>query len=100
ALAAADDLLLARPAERIVHVPDELDLGVVCFRTGIAEEHFRRWNRCDLLELLGELDRAVVALATEQMPEGELAHLRRRGLGKLVVAPAQRRAPEPSHAVD
>ena len=31
-IAAADDLLFARPAERIVHVPDELDLAVVRLR--------------------------------------------------------------------
>src|SRR4051795_6835573 len=66
----ADDLLLARPAERIVHVPDQLDLGIVGLRSGIAEEYFRSRDRRDFLELFGERNRGIVALAAEQMTEG------------------------------
>jgi hypothetical protein len=77
---AADDLLLVRAAERVVHVPDELHLAVVCFRTGIAEEHFRDRDRRDLLQLFGKLDCRVVALRREQMREGQFAHLGGRGL--------------------
>jgi hypothetical protein len=38
ALDAADDLLLVRPAERIVEIPDELNLSVVGLRARVAEE--------------------------------------------------------------
>ena len=41
ALQPRDDLLLLRPAERIVIVPDELDLRVVGVRARGAEEHLR-----------------------------------------------------------
>src|SRR5580692_3921623 len=34
------------------------------------------------------------------MSEGELAHLRRRGLDQLLVAVAERGAPQPRHAFD
>ena len=88
------------PAERVVHVPDELDLGVVRFRSGRAEEHLRDRHRRDLLELLGELDRRIVAAPAEQVRVGQLAHLRGRGLHQLLVAVAERRAPQPRHAFE
>jgi len=39
-------------------------------------------------------------LAGEQVREGELAHLRGGGLDQLLVAVAERRAPQPGHALD
>ena len=36
----ADDFLFLRPAERIIEIPNQLDLRVVRFRAGIAEEYF------------------------------------------------------------
>src|SRR5262249_27852936 len=101
-----DDLLFPRPAERVVHVPDELDLTVVCLRTRGTEKYLRRRYRRDLLEPFGELDRGVMALGGEEMAEGELAHLRRRGLDQLFVAvaeggaPEPRPAPQPRHALE
>ena len=62
---AADDLLLARAAECVVHVPDELHLGVVRLGAGIAEEHFRYRYRRDLLQLFRQFDSRVVAAAGE-----------------------------------
>jgi hypothetical protein len=99
-LHAADDLFLLRQAARIVEIPDELDLGVVGLRAGIAEEHLRDRHRRDLLELFGKLDRRIVAPAGEQMRERELAHLRRGSLDQFLVAVAERRAPQPRHALD
>jgi len=96
----ADDLLLLRAAERIVHVPGELDLGIVGLRARVAEEHLGGRHRRHLLEPLGELDRRIVTLGAEQMREGELAHLRRRHLRELLVAVAKRRAPQARHALD
>ncbi len=100
ALHAADDLLLLRAAERVVHVAHQLDLGVVRLRAGIAEEHLRDRDRCHLLELLGELDRRIVALAVVEMAEAELLHLSGRGVGELFVAVTERRAPQAGHALE
>src|SRR5262249_56497000 len=99
-LAATDDLLFPRPAERVVHVPDELDLTVVCLRTRGTEKYLRRRYRRDLLEPFGEFDRGIVALGGEEMAEGKLAHLRRRRLDQLFVAVAECGAPQPCHALD
>ena len=96
----ADDLFLLRFAARVVEIPDKLDLGVVRLRSGIAEEHLRDRHRRDLLELLGKLDRRIVALAGEEMRERKLAHLRGGGLDQFFVAVAERRAPKPGHAFD
>ncbi len=96
----ADDFFLPRPAERVVEIPDELDLRVVRLRSGIAEKNLRDRHRRDLLEFLRKLDRRVVALAGEQMGERKLAHLRGSGLDQLLIAVAERRAPQPGHALD
>ena len=96
----ADDFLFERKPAGIVEIPDELDLGVVCFRAGIAKEHLRDRYRCDLLELLGKFDARIVALAGEQMRERKLAHLCRCGLDQLLIAVAERRAPETGHAFE
>ena len=54
----------------------------------------------NLLEPFRELDRGVVALPGEEMAERELAHLRGRGLDQFFIAVAERRAPQPGHALD
>ena len=41
-----------------------------------------------------------MALASEEMAERELAHLRGRGFDQFFVAVAERRAPQPSHGLD
>src|SRR5262249_39848204 len=89
-----------RPAEGVVHVPDELDLAVVCLRTRRAEKYLRGRYRRDLLEPFGELDRGIVALGAEQMAKGKLAHLRRRRLDQLFVAVTECGAPKSRHALD
>src|SRR5262249_31189110 len=99
-LLAADDLLFPRPPERIVHVPDELDLSVIRLRARGAEEYFRRRHRRDLFEPFGELDRGIMAFRGEEMAEGKLAHLRGRSFDQLFVAVAQRSAPQACHAFE
>src|SRR5262245_19366123 len=95
----ADDLLLLRTADGIVVVPDELHLAVIGFRARRAEEDLRDRYRRDLLELLGELDGRVVALAAEYVREGQLRHLGTRRFHELGIAVAERRAPQPRHAL-
>ncbi len=99
-LQAADDLFLLRLAARVVEVPEKLDLRVVRLRSGTAEKHLRDRHRRDLFELLGQFDCRIVALAGEEMREGELAHLRGGGFDQFLVAVAERRAPEARHAFD
>jgi len=99
-LDAADDLFLLRPAARVVEIPNELDLRIVRFRSGIAEEHLRDRYRRNLLELLRKLDRRIVAFAGEEMRERKFAHLRGGGLDQFLIAVAERRAPQPGHALD
>ncbi len=97
---AADNLLPARPSERVVHVPDKLDLGVVRLRAGVAEEHLGDRHRRDLLEPFGELDRRIMTFGAEQMRERELAHLRSGSVDQFFVTVAKRRAPQAGHALD
>ena len=99
-LRARDDLLLLRPPERVVVVPDELDLRVVGVRARVAEEHARRCERRHPDELFGEQNAGLVALAREEMRERQLLDLIVRRARELVVAVAERRAPEPGHRFD
>src|SRR5262249_13960771 len=99
-LLAANDLLFPRPPERVVHVPDELDLGIIRLRARGAEEHFRRRHRRDLLEPFGKLDRGIMALRGEEMAEGKLPHMRGSVSSQLLFAVAQRSAPQARHAFD
>ena len=99
-LHAADDLLRPWFSARIVGIPEQLDLRVVRFRTGIGEEHFPDRKRRHVFELLRQRDGRLMAAAGEEMAEGELAHLLRRRLDQRLLAPAERRAPEPGHCLD
>jgi len=90
---ARDDLLLLRQPPRIVVIPGELHLAIVGFRSGRGEEHLGGRRRRDRFQLLGELDRLVVALGTKEMGEGEPGKLLAVGLDQLLIAVAERRAP-------
>ena len=100
ALGAADDLLLARPAERVVVVPDELDRGVVRLGAGIVEEHFRHRHRHQRDEALGELGDRFVRFVGEAVIEGQAPHLLGGSLDKPLIVEAERRAPEARHGLD
>ncbi len=100
ALDAADDLLLLRPAERVVVVPDELDDGVVRLRPGIREEHMIQPLRRDRGQALGEVDGRSVALVREGVIEGQLAHLVGRRLHQPLLSESEGSAPEARHALD
>src|SRR5262249_47496131 len=99
-LHSADDLLLAGPAERVVHVPDEFDLTVVRFRSGRTEKDLggRNWN--NFLEPFGKLNCGVVTLAGKEMRKWEFAHLFNGGSDQFFVPVAQCRAPESGHTLE
>src|SRR3546814_3962532 len=52
ALDAADDLLLLRPAQRVVVVPHHLDRGVVGLGAGVGEEHRSEEHTSELQSLM------------------------------------------------
>ena len=91
----ADDLLLLRPAQRIVHVPHHLDDGVVGLRARVAEEGLGHRHRRHGHQFLGQVDRHFGHLLGEGMVVGQLLHLARRRLDQPLLAVAQRQAPEP-----
>ena len=96
----ADDLLLVPPAQRVVVVPDHLDLGLVRFRPARLVEHPRHAARCYGLDLLGQFHRRLVALAGEQVIIGQLFHLDARRLGEFGVAETEPRAPQARQPLD
>ena len=96
-LVAGDDLLAAFLPARIGRVPHQLDLAVIGFGAGIGEEHLAHRKGRHLFQLLRQGDGRLMALAAEDVGEGELAHLLHRGLHQFFLAPAQRRAPQPAH---
>ena len=67
----------------------------------IAEEHLRGRDRHNLLEPFSASSIAGSwLLPVKRCAERELAHLRGRGLDQFFVAVAERRAPQPGHALD
>jgi hypothetical protein len=53
---ARDDLLLARLADGVVVVPDQLDGRVVGLGARVREEHLGHGHRCEREQLLGQRD--------------------------------------------
>ena len=95
-----DDLLLVRLADGVVVIPLQLDLRIIGLAAGAGEEHLgsRAWR--DFLDLLCELHRRLVATPTEKVGERQLAHLLRGRLDQLVIAVAERRAPQSRQPLD
>ncbi len=100
ALHAANDLLLVGAAKGIVHIPDHLDLAVIGLGTGTDEEDLGNGNGGDFLQLFGEVNRGVMALAAEEMAERELAHLCMGGIRQFLIAIAQRGTPQTGQTLD
>src|SRR5215469_9607637 len=96
----ADDLFFVRPAERIVEVPNKLDLRVVGFRAGTAKEHLRDRDWRDLFELFSKLDCGVVTSASEQMGKRKLPHLGGSRFDKFLITVTERCTPKPGHPFD
>ncbi len=100
ALHPRNDLLLARPADGVVVVPDQLDRGVVRLGTGVVEEHLRHRHRHQPDQLLCQHDRGGMRALPERGSIGQLQHLPIRCLCQALFAEAQADAPQAAHGVD
>ena len=97
---AGDDLLLLGPAQDVVVVPDQLDLGVVGVGTAVAEEHLRHRDRGRLDQSLGQ--RASTRRWPSKRTSGsrQAGFLRPDGVGHLEVPVADVHAPQAGHGVE
>ncbi len=100
ALEAGDDLLLLRASASVIIIPDQLDLAVIGLRARRGEEHLRDRHRRDLLQLLRELDRRIVAAPGKQVLEGQFEHLLIGCFGQFPIRIAERGAPQTGHALE
>ena len=96
---AADDLLLARTADRVVVEPDDLRRLVVRLRAGIGKQHLAEPLGNDLQQRLRQLDHRLGRTAVEDVIGRQLLHLADGRLDKPLLAETERRAPEASHAL-
>ena len=97
---ARDDLLLLRPAEHVVVVPDQLDVGLVGVGTRQAEIDAGHAFRRAVDDHLGERDRGLGAVADIGVVVGEVLRLRGDRVGDLLAAIADIDAVEPGKGVD
>ena len=71
-LGSADDLFLARAADCIVVIPDQLDHRVVGFRPRVHKKYLGHGNRRDAQELFGEFDANIGRFMSERVVKGQL----------------------------
>jgi len=99
-LGAGEELLLGRAAKRVVHVPDQLDHGVIRLGARVGVEHPGQRFRADLHQLLGQPDRGFMRLGGEDVIVGQLGHLLVGGIGEALLAKAHRDRPQPRQPLD
>ncbi len=97
---ARDDLLLLRPAEDVVVVPDQLDVGLVGVRAGQAEIDAAHALRRAVDDHLGKRDRRLGAVADIGVVVGEVLRLLGDGVGDLLAAVADIDAIEAGEGID
>jgi hypothetical protein len=97
---ARDDLFLLRAAEDIVVVPNQLDVGLVGIRSGLAEVDFGHVIRRAIEDHFRERDRGFCAVAHVGMVIGKLAGLGGNGVGNFGAAIANIDAIEPGKSIE
>jgi hypothetical protein len=97
---ARDDLLLLGPAEDVVVIPDELDVGLVGVRPAKAEIDPAHVIGRAVHDHLGQRDRGLGAVADIGVVIGQFARLRGDGLGHLLAAIADVHAVEPGEGIE
>lgn len=63
---ARDDLLLLRPAQDVVVIPDQLDVGLIRVRAAKAEIDLGHIRRCPVQDHLGQRDRGLGAMSSSR----------------------------------
>jgi hypothetical protein len=97
---ARNDLFLVWPAENIVHVPDELDLGLIGIGAGKAVIDPAHVIRRVFDDLGGKLDRGFGAMAGIGVVIGELHRLTVNGVCHLLSTITDIDAVKPGKAVE
>ena len=97
---ARDDLLLLRPAEDVVVVPDQLDVGLVGVRAGEAEIDPGHALRRAVDDHLGQRDRGLGAVPDIGVVVGEVLRLGGDRIGDLLAAVADIDAIEAGEGVE
>ncbi len=90
---ARDDLLLLRPIQRVVVVPDHLDGGVHRLGARVHQKHLAHVPGGDLDERFRELDHRYGRAVREGVRKGQGAELFDRGVDEALLAVAEARAP-------
>ncbi len=80
-------------------MPDQPDIGVVCFGPGTGEEHLVQSSGRQLGQFRSQFDRGYMAGLEEGVIERQFAHLTFGHFGQLAPAIADVHAPKPGHAV-
>ena len=94
-----DDFFLLRPANGVVVIPDQLDLGIVGIAAGESKEHPTGIEWRHLFELVGQQHGRFIGASSEQLGVVELTHLLIGHLGQFFLAVANRRAPQSRHTL-
>ena len=97
---AGDDLLLLRPAQGVVVIPDDLDRGVVGLRPRVVEEDLRHRDGSSLSTRSASSMQGSCDFVREAVVEWQHCHLPPRRLDQPRLAEAQRGAPQSGQALD
>ncbi len=96
---AGNDLFLLGPAQDVVVVPDQFQVGVVGVGTAIAEKDARHRDRGRLDHFLGQERGNVIGHRRKRVVVRQAGHLRPDGVGHLEVPIADVHAPQAGHGV-
>ena len=94
-----DDFLFLGPPQYVVVVPDQLDVGFICVRTGQPEIHLRHIVRRTVQNHLGQCDRRLGTVTDIGMIVGQLFGLIGDGLCNLGAAVTYVNAIEPRKGI-
>ena len=96
---AGDYLVFFRVADNVGVIAQQLDVGVIGIRAGIAEEHFRVLDRHHAGQFVRQVHAGLMGLAAEHMGEGQFAQLLADAVDQFAIAIAQAGAPQPRHSL-
>ena len=95
---ARNDLFLFRPANGVVVIPDQFDLGIVCIAAGQTKEDTARIKWRHLFELFCQQHRRLVGSTGKELRIVEFDHLLVGDTGQFFLTVANGSAPKTRHA--